>query len=272
MRSNDLRLAGAIAVALIAAAVLLPTVTQARPAFEVPVYEATADDSLSSANGQAWSQASATSIPLSSAGAGVPNADDTSIEQLNVEVARTSERLYLRVTWRDNTKDTSTDSIRAFADAVAVQFPSNASERPPLAMGGADNTVNVWYWNAEGTSEELLAGGPGSTTRLDDPAVRTNVSYADDRWRVVFSRPLNASSGPRTRVPANEELDVAFAVWNGSNMERSGQKAASEWYYLALGPGAQGPPYETILWAIAGIGIVVTTLVTIQGVRRTRGD
>jgi complex iron-sulfur molybdoenzyme family reductase subunit gamma len=54
-------------------------------------------------------------------------------------------------------------------------------------------------------------------------------------------------------------------------MERSGRKGASDWYYLALGPGPQGPPYEAILWAVAGIGIVATTLVTIEGIRRTRG-
>ncbi len=40
------------------------------------------------------------------------------------------------------------------------------------------------------------------------------------------------------------------SCWNGSNMERSGTKAVSEWYHFPLGPGPQGPPYESTgpLW------------------------
>lgn len=272
MRSNDLLLISVIAVGLIAASVGLPVVTQARPAYEIPVYDTPTKDTLDSADGQAWAQAPAKTIPLSSAGAAVPNAGDTSIERITIEAARTDDRLYVRLSWADPTRDTSTEAVKEFADAVAIQLPTNVSNRPPIAMGSTDNTVNVWYWTGEGKTQELLAGGPGTTTRVENPTIRTNSTYSDDRWHVVFSRLQTASSDSQTTIPDNEDLDVAFAVWNGSNMERSGQKAASEWYYLALGPGPQGPPYETLLWAIAGIGIVITTLVTIQGVRRTRGD
>ena len=89
---------------------------------------------------------------------------------------------------------------------------------------------------------------------------------------MVLSRSLDASTGNRTAIPSDADMDVALAVWNGSNMERSGQKSVSEWHYLALGPGPQGPPYQTILWIIAGLAIVGSALVTIEGVRRTRGD
>lgn len=272
MKRNEFLLAGVIAVVVVTATVTLSMGVEARPAYEVPVYEPSDGDSLGSASGAAWDRAPAKTIPLSSAGAAIPNADDTTIEQITVEAARTDDRLYLRLTWFDPTRDRSTEEIRSFADAVAVQVPTNTSERPPIAMGGTDNTVNVWYWSGEGTSEELLAGGAGTTTQFDTPALQTNYTYSDDRWHVVFSRSLDSSGELRADIPAEEDLDVAFAAWNGSNMERSGQKAASEWYYLALGPDQQGPPYEAILWAIAGIGIVVTTLVTILGVRRTRGE
>lgn len=272
MQSNDLLLAGIIALAVVAATAALTVGGDARPAYEIPVYETSDGDSVDSVSGETWSQAPAKTIPLSSAGAAVPNAGDTTIERITVEAVRTNGRLYLRLSWLDPTRDTSTDAIRRFADAVAVQLPTNASERPPIAMGGTDNPVNVWYWMGEGRSEELLAGGPGTTTQFDDPAIETNATHSDDRWHVVFSRSLDSSGGSRTGIPANEDLDVAFAAWNGSHMERSGQKTASEWYYLALGPGPQGPPYEAILWAVAGIGIVITTLVTIQGMRRTRGE
>jgi DMSO reductase family type II enzyme heme b subunit len=272
MRRNDLLLASVLAVVLVGAALVLPTITEARPAHEIPVYETSDGDSLSEPDGQEWTRTPAKTIPISSAGAAVPNGEDTTVEQITVEAALTDDRLFLRLTWPDATRDTSTDKIRAFADAVAIQIPTNASERPPIAMGGTDNTVNVWYWSGEGNSEELLAGGPGTTTQFENTELDTEHTYTDDRWRVVFSRPLDPSREHRTAVPTDQDLDIAFAAWNGSHSERSGQKAVSEWYYLALGPGPQGPPYEAILWTIAGIGIVITTLVTIQGIRRTRGE
>ena len=68
-----------------------------------------------------------------------------------------------------------------------------------------------------------------------------------------------------------KDLDVAFAVWNGSAMERSGRKSVSEWYHYPLGGGPQGPPYESILWTVAGLAIVGVALVTIAAVRNPGG-
>lgn len=265
--------AGVVALLVLTAAAL-PALVAARPAHEIPVHEASASagESLQRPGGEAWSEAAAATVPLGSASAAVPNADDTTIERIRVEVARTDARLYLRLSWADATRDVSTERMRAFADGVAVQLPVNESSRPPIAMGGSDNTVNVWYWTEPTGSQELLAGGPGTTTSFEESTVQSDATHEDGRWTVVISRSVASRSENRTAILGDRDLDVAFAVWNGSNMERSGQKSASEWYYLALGPGPQGPPYETILWTIAGVAIVATTLVTVEGVRRTRGE
>ncbi|WP_121823022.1 ethylbenzene dehydrogenase-related protein [Halostella salina] len=268
---RDLLIAGVLAAVLLATAAVGPTLVDARPAYEIPVHEAAAGDDLSNASGSEWNEVSAASVSLSSAGAAVPAADNVTVEQVRVGAARTEERLFLRVSWEDATNDSGTGDVREFADAVAVQLPADADERPPIAMGGTDNMVNVWYWSADGSSEELLAGGPGTTTGFNRTRVATDAAYDDGRWYVVLSRPLDAS-GNRTAVPTDEDMDIGVAVWNGSNAERSGQKAVSEWYYLALGPGPAGPPYETILWVVAGLAIVVSALVTVEGVRRTRGE
>lgn len=272
MRRDELGLAVVVAVVVFLAAAALPALVEARPAYEIPVHEATDGESLDRVDGEGWSEAPPVTIPTSSAGAAVPAADNTTVERVSVAAARTDERLYLRLSWEDGTRDVSNEDTRMFSDAAAVQLPVNESERPSIAMGSTDSMVNVWYWNGAGTSEELLAGGVGTTTEFDESSLQTNASYSDGRWRVVFSRSLDSSSENRTSVPADQDMDVAFAAWNGSNMERSGQKATSEWYYLALGPGPQGPPYETILWVVAGVAIVFTTLVTVEGVRRTRGE
>lgn len=268
---REFLLAGAFAVLLLATAVVGTSVVDARPAFEIPVHDASEDDDLGNASADGWSEAPAATLSLSSTGAGVPASDNVTAEQMKVAAAQTDQRLYLRLSWADPTNDTSTGDVRRFADSAAVQLPADASSRPPIAMGGSDNEVNVWYWSASGQSQELLAGGPGTTTKFNQSQVDTDATYTDGRWHVTFSRPLDAS-GNRTEIPDEADLDLAVAVWNGSNMERSGQKAASSWYYLALGPGPQGPPYETILWVIAGLAIIGSALVTIEGVRRTRGE
>jgi DMSO reductase family type II enzyme heme b subunit len=269
---RDLLLATVFAAGLLVTAGVGPMVVDARPAYEIPVYGATGGDDLGNVGAAAWGQAPAASVPLSSAGASVPAADNTTVEEVSIEAAQTDDRLYLRVSWDDATRDNSTGSVQSFSDAIAVQIPVDETARPPIAMGGSSNKVNVWYWSADGQSQELLAGGPGSTTRFNGTQVRTNATYSDGEWQVVFSRPLSADAPNRTAIPTDADMDVAVAVWNGSNEERSGQKAASSWYYLALGPGPQGPPYETLLWVIAGLAIVGSMLVTIEGVRRTRGE
>ena len=265
-------LAAVLAVVLVGSAALAPMLVDARPAYEIPVTYETEPGDLQSPTGEAWGEVPAASVPLSSAGAGVPQATNVTVGAAKLAIARTDDRLYVRVSWRDATADGETDAVREFADAVAVQVPVNHSSRPPIAMGSTSNPVNVWYWSATGESEALLAGGPGSTTEFQESALRANATHADGRWHVVFSRPLQADGENVTTIPTDRDVDVALAVWNGSNMERSGQKSASEWYYLALGPDTGGPPYEAILWAVAGIAIVFTTLVTVEGVRRTRGD
>ncbi|WP_323675995.1 ethylbenzene dehydrogenase-related protein [Halorubellus sp. PRR65] len=271
-RSRELVVAGALALVLVASAALAAPLVDARPAYEIPVdYQSSASD-LDAADGDAWNEVPAAGVPLSSAGAGVPNADDTTVEDARVEVARTNDRLYVRLSWADATRDANDTGIREFGDAVAFQVPANESARPPIAMGSTSNMVNVWYWSAAGSTEELLAGGPGSTTAFEASALASDATHADGRWTVVLSRPLQTDRANATAISTETDVDVALAVWNGSNMERSGQKATSEWYYLALGPDSGGPPYEAILWTVAGLAIVFTTLVTVEGVRRTRGD
>jgi complex iron-sulfur molybdoenzyme family reductase subunit gamma len=271
MKRDKRALAFGLVVVLVLLTALVPMLVQARPAYEVPVTNVTNDTgSLTRPGGIAWSRAPGVEIPLTSADSGLPDADDTSADQVTMTVAHTDRDLYVRLSWPDATKDTADDSTRTFSDAAAVQLPVNASERPALAMGSTRNPVNVWYWNANTGTEELLAAGPGTTTKLDNPMVAVSESYSDGRWRVVFARSLRPNDPKRTTITMDRDVDVAVAVWNGSNMERSGRKATSEWYYLPLGPDTGGPPFEELLWAIAGIALVATILLTYFGVSRYR--
>lgn len=270
--SRELAVAAALALAVVAAAAAFPAIVDARAAYEIPVEQEASAGDLAEPTGDAWQTIEAVDVPMSSTGAAVPGGSDTTVESVRVAAARTDERLYLKLSWSDPTANASTDSLRAFADAAAIQLPVSAESQPPIAMGSTDNRVNVWYWNAADGTESLLAGGAGSTTRIPESAVETTATHTGDRWTVVFSRPLSADRANVTDVDPNRDMNAAFAVWEGSNGERSGQKAASEWYYLSLGQSDGASPYETVLWAIAGVAIVMTTLVTVEGIRRTRGE
>ncbi|NHN47764.1 DMSO reductase [Halostella sp. JP-L12] len=264
----------AVALTLVTVAAVVPALVGARPANEVPVTELPdADDSLSEPTGDAWERTPAKEIALASAPSGAPNANDTSIESVSVRAAYTDERLFVRLSWDDPSRDgnvspaNATPQVNSFADAAAVQLPADAGANPGIAMGSDRTPVNVWYWSGATGGQELLAGGPGTTTPIG--SVGSNASYEDGRWHVVYARNRTADAENRTSFDGDEDVRVAFAVWNGNNSERAGQKAVSEWQYLALGPGPEGPPYETILWAVAGLAIAAVVVATVVGVRRT---
>ena len=265
-----------LALVLVAAAALLPAFAAARPLNEVPVTTVSANqaESLAEPTAAGWGEVVPVEIPLASAPSDVPDAGDVSIDRVTVRAARTDERLYLRLSWPDGTADGNVSAsgydaprINSFGDAAAVQLPLNTSERPGIAMGSSRSMVNVWYWNAEGGGEELLAAGPGTTTRLAGDGVDTAAAHDDGRWHVVFVRDLEVDGEGRTSIRMERDVSVAFAVWNGSNMERSGRKAVSEWHHLPFAPDPGAALYETVLWAVAGVAIVVVVLVTAMAVR-----
>ncbi|WP_415381244.1 ethylbenzene dehydrogenase-related protein [Halosimplex sp. TS25] len=259
----------ALVVVAVAVAAVVPSLTSARPANEVPVGDVGANATNPTA--ESWTSVPSVEMALASAPSGLPEAGNVSVNHARVRAATNDSHVFVRVSWDDATADRNVSGPRAFADAVAVQFPENESARPPIAMGGTDNRVNVWYWTGDGRTEELLAGGAGTTTPFERSSVVSEAVHENGEWHVTFAREA-AAAGNRTDLSAEQDIDLSVAVWNGSHHERAGRKAVSEWHYLAMGPGPQGPPYETILWTVAGLAILFATVVTIEGVRRTRGE
>ncbi len=84
--------------------------------------------------------------------------------------------------------------------------------------------------------EDLNAGGFGSLTA--QPAEAQNVQgygvWADGKWQVIFSRDLASSETNDISFTPGKTYSLAFAVWDGSNKERNGQKSTSQWVSLHL--------------------------------------
>ena len=100
--------------------------------------------------------------------------------------------------------------------------------------------------------EDLIAGGFGTLTSqaAEGQNVQGYGAWKDGKWRVIFSRDLASASAEDVTFAAGKTHAVAFAVWDGANNERNGQKSTSQWLSLQLqqarsqAPGAEAAPVE----------------------------
>ncbi len=155
---------------------------------------------------------------------------------LYMTLAKTSERFYVRLRWVDETRNTATAFDR-FRDGAAVQFSLGDDETSYIMGDGPDSAVNIWYWRSDSNSvQNLAAGGPGSTTMLDEQPVTGDSMYAENdgdpnEWTVVMSRPI-AADGEHTASLDRDIVPMAFAVWQGAEQQRDGLKSVSDGWIL----------------------------------------
>lgn len=84
-------------------------------------------------------------------------------------------------------------------------------------------------------AEDLNALGFGTLTTQESQDVKGNGYWDGNKWSMVFLRSI--ATQDKNDVQFTEFKDyipVAFAIWEGSNGERDGQKAVSTWHYLKL--------------------------------------
>ncbi|WP_171034664.1 ethylbenzene dehydrogenase-related protein [Pseudoalteromonas sp. S4741] len=150
-------------------------------------------------------------------------------KHLYFQVAHTDERLFMRLHWKDATKDIL-NTVDDFPDGVAVQFAMGDDSTSYMMGSGHDKPVNIWYWKAgAGKLENLAAGGYGSTTLLDNQSVSVKDAYVTDRspqnreWYVVMSRPLIAQDKYDVDF-FRPTIPMGFALWQGNDEERNGNK------------------------------------------------
>lgn len=92
--------------------------------------------------------------------------------------------------------------------------------------------------------ENLVAGGFGSLTSLpvEGQIVQGHGVWEGGKWRVVFSRSLNSSISGDLDFSPGKTYPIAFAVWDGANEERNGQKSTSQWVSYQLASVSAAPP------------------------------
>jgi hypothetical protein len=79
--------------------------------------------------------------------------------------------------------------------------------------------------------EDLNAEGFSTLTTQAHQDVQGNGNWSNNRWSVVFKRSLTSGDVNDTQF-TGVKTPMGIAIWNGSNKERNGQKAVTQWNEL----------------------------------------
>jgi hypothetical protein len=217
----------------------------------------------------AWQQVSPITIPLSGQVITRPVWPEPTVRALTVRSIHNGTEIAFLLEWQDNTKN---DRLTpgTFRDGVAIGLP--LGDAPAFfCMGQLDHYINIWHWKADwqtdidrraartsekkeggvrtfeviprrvSSVEDLIGGGFSTLTTKDKQGrVQGQAVWKDGVWHVVMRRPLvsEEQENEATLVPGRMQT-VSFAVWNGENKERNGQKAVAPWFQLSIDPVAK---------------------------------
>lgn len=214
----------------------------------------------------AWDKVPPMTLPLSGQVITRPVWPEPTARALVVRSVHNGTDIAFLLEWQDNTKN---DRLTpgTFRDGVAIGLP--LGDAPAFfCMGQLDHYINIWHWKADWQSdidrraarsgerksgevrtfeviprrissvEDLIGGGFSTlTTKEKQGRVQGKASWKDGVWHVVMRRPLSsAEQENEAKLIPGRVQTVSFAVWNGENKERNGQKAVAPWFQLVIDP------------------------------------
>jgi len=138
--------------------------------------------------------------------------------------------------WRANRE------LEAASYALAKIYPDQAVEMYPFDADPTFQTASaagnpLAAIKAPTSVTELNAEGFGTLTPqpADDQQIRGHGAWRDGKWHVLMVRSLKTPSRRDRQFAAGMQVPMAFAVWNGAEKDRNGQKAVSVWQQLRIG-------------------------------------
>ena len=218
----------------------------------------------------AWETVAPLPVPLSGQIITRPVWPEPSARALSIRSIHNGQDLAFLLEWQDATINESL-TPGVFRDGVAVALP--LGDAPAFfCMGQLDHYVNIWHWKADWQSdvdrraerakeskrgqsgprrfeviprrpssvEDLVGGGFSTLTSKEEQGrIQGQAEWKSGVWRVVMKRPLTSTGDDLDNeamlVPGRMQA-VAFAVWNGENKERNGQKSVASWMQLLIDP------------------------------------
>jgi DMSO reductase family type II enzyme heme b subunit len=201
----------------------------------------------------AWNQAAVTNITLvrfidyAEDGGGGGGMDGQCMMmgiRINLPVAvsavHNGSTVFFRYEWADATADTVVNDTNLFGDALAMEIPYSGSAGgmggASLAMGTQTEPVNIIFWRADlSKPQNIVAGGIGTPQPSPDAQnLQRYQNWLNGSWSVIVSRPLIGASDNQITLVSGVSYSVAFANWNGSDKNRNGRKAFSNWHSLTI--------------------------------------
>ncbi len=171
--------------------------------------------------------------------------------------------------WQADIDSGYTTSADRYPDTVSDFYP-NADDpdyNPARAVG------NPLAQDVRSSPvENLIAEGFGTLTTAEIQNVDGSGAWRDGKWRAVFSRALAATGAGMTNFDTGGTTLVAFAVWDGAEGERNGQKSIAQFIELGFGAtatpvaqppqggGAQSTPVWIPTLVLLGIFLVLAAL------------
>lgn len=162
---------------------------------------------------------------------------------VTVRSVHNGNTIYFRYEWTDATADTTVDDNNLFGDALAMEIPYSGGGGgmggmgdTSLAMGTQTEPVNIIFWRADLDNPQNVVGGGIGTPQPSPDAqnLQQYQNWSNGTWTVIVSRPMIGASDNQVTLVSGVSYSVAFANWDGSDKNRNGRKAFSNWQTLTI--------------------------------------
>jgi complex iron-sulfur molybdoenzyme family reductase subunit gamma len=167
--------------------------------------------------------------------------------------------------WRADSQSGSREPADQFPNQWVEQYPSDDPEFVTARAAG-----NPYAIADGGAVQDLVATAFGTIGPASSQAVQGQGVYDGGSWSVVFARTMEEANPSLVSFHETGSTDMAFAVWDGSNGDRNGQKSVSTFVTLSLVPGKDGTNVTALALA-AGVFAVLAAagiLVAVYGYKR----
>lgn len=159
------------------------------------------------------------------------------VRSIQVKTLHNGKDIFFRLEWEDASKDVEIKDTGEFPDAAGILLPMRG-DADMATMGSRRLPVNAWYWRSDFEKpKNVTAAGLGTTEIYDKSVISSKSEWASGVWKVVMARALKVPGEAQDAVQLSpgQITKIAFAVWEGSNMERGGAKSYSiSWQELAI--------------------------------------
>ena len=134
--------------------------------------------------------------------------------------------------------DTDTDIELAYSNRVTdSDVESYPNEFNDTAFLGGRDAGNINSKQKRSISaENVMASGPETVTPFKENSQKVvgEGFWDGNKWQIVLVRELSPESKQQVKFKKGGMVPVGFAIWNGSENDRNGQKMVSTWYKLEL--------------------------------------